>query len=81
MEDYDRWEVEVFTATGSWITPKTHPEVFADPVWTQYWIDWIPSEMRVPASGRYVPTGVVQAFYDFLVLGPELYREVNRGAS
>lgn len=80
-EDYDRWEVEVFTADGSWVTPDTHPEVFADPLWRQYWVDWIPSEIRVPATGLYVPTDVVQTFYDFLVLGSELYREVTRGAS
>lgn len=81
VEDYDRWEVEVLTADGSWVTPRTNPEVFADPVWRPYWVYWAPRETRVPATGRYVPTGVVQAFYDYLVLGPELYREVSRGAS
>jgi hypothetical protein len=71
-EDYDRWEVAVFSADGAWVTPQTHPEVFADRTWSQY---WVPSETGDSASGQYVPTEVVQTFYDFLTLGPDLYRQ------
>jgi hypothetical protein len=74
IEDYDRWEVVVFTAGGAWVIPRTHPEVFADPAWSQY---WVPSDTGDTASGQYVPTEVVQSFYDFLVLGPELYEEMS----
>lgn len=76
VEDYDCWDVELFTADARWVTPRTHPEVFADPLWSRYWVYWIPLDMRMPATGLYVPTDVVQTFYDFLVLGPETYREV-----
>jgi hypothetical protein len=82
VEDYDRWEVDVLQEDGSWVTPRTHPYVFVDPMWARYWAYWAPSVATVPATGRNVPTEVVQTFYDFLVLGPELYREmIARGAS
>lgn len=82
VEDYDRWEVDVLTPDDLWVTPRTHRQVFADPVWRPYWSYWGPSERRVPATGRYVPTEVVQTFYDFLALGPELYRDfIARGVS
>lgn len=77
-EDYDRWEVAVFAADGAWVTPQTHPEVFTDPTWEQY---WVPSDTGETAGGQYVPTEVVQALYDFLVLGPELYGEMSAGES
>lgn len=35
-------------------------------VWRHYWVYWARSQMSVPATGRYVPTEVVQTFYDFL---------------
>lgn len=75
-EDYDRWEVAVFAADGAWVTPRTHPEVFTGPLWEQY---WVPSDMGETASGQYVPTEVVQTFYDFLGLGPELYGGMSAG--
>jgi hypothetical protein len=74
VEDYERWEVAVFTADGAWVTPETHPEVFAGTVWTQH---WVPSETGDTATGQYVPTEVVQTFYDFLVLGPDVYPELS----
>lgn len=74
VEDYDRWEVAVFAPGGAWVTPRTHPEVFADATWGQY---WVPSDTGDTATGQYVPTEVVQTFYDFLVVGPDVYREVN----
>ena len=77
-EDYDRWEVAVFAADGSWITPQTHPEVFADAPWSQY---WVPSDTGETATGQYVPTEVVQTLYDFLVLGPDAYREMSADES
>lgn len=55
------------------MTPRTHPEVFADSTWSQY---WVPSDTGDTASGQYVLTEVVQTFYDFLVLGSELYDEL-----
>jgi hypothetical protein len=75
-EDYERWEVAVFTADGAWATPETHPEVFLDTLWTQY---WVPSDTGDTATGQYVPTEVVQTLYDFLVLGPDAYHEVSSG--
>jgi hypothetical protein len=61
---------------GAWVTPETHPEVFMDMVWSQY---WVPSDTGDTATGQYVPTEVVQTLYDFLVLGPDAYHEVSSG--
>lgn len=72
VEDYERWEVAVFTADGAWVTPHTHPQIFADPTWSQY---WVPSDTGETASGQRVPTEVVQTFYDFLRLGQSRYEE------
>ena len=64
----------MFAADGAWVTPQTHPDVFADPTWGQYWVS---SKTGGTASGQYVPTEVVQTLYDFLVLGPGLYAEAS----
>jgi hypothetical protein len=75
VEDYDRWEVALFAADGSWVTPQTHPELFSSSPWVQY---WVPSNTGETASGQYVPTEVVQTFFDFLVLGPARYEAASR---
>lgn len=36
VDDYEREEVSVFPADGAWVTPRTHPEVFMDKVWSQF---------------------------------------------
>lgn len=75
VEDYDRWEVTVYAADRSWVTPRTHPQLFQGRPWSRYWIEDTPGDATI---GQYVPTEVVQTFYDFLVLGPDLYKEVSR---
>jgi hypothetical protein len=75
VEDYDRWEVTVYAADGSWVTPRTHPELFQDEIWSRYWVEDAPGDATI---GQYVPTEIVQTFYDFLLLGPEAYRQMIR---
>jgi hypothetical protein len=43
----------VFTPDGARVTPKTHPQLFGDPLWGWYWIF---SETGETAGGQYVPT-------------------------
>lgn len=75
VEDYDRWEVTVYGADRSWVTPHTHPQLFGDQIWSRYWAADTPGDATI---GQYVPTEVVQTFYDFLLLGPERYAEASR---
>lgn len=74
LEDYDRWEVTVYAADGSWVTPRTHPRLFQDPLWSRYWIEDTPGDATI---GQFVPTEIVQTFYDLLVLGSTLYEEAT----
>ncbi|MEX2374813.1 MAG: hypothetical protein WD942_04395 [Dehalococcoidia bacterium] len=69
LEDYDRWELAVYTDDGKPATPSTHPHMFQDGLWGQYWTD----NSIAPS----VPTEVVQTFFDFLVLGPERYQQMT----
>lgn len=73
VEDYDRWEVTVYAADGSWVTPRTHPHLFGDQLWSRYWVEDAPGDATI---GQSVPTDIVQTFYDYLVLGPESYRQM-----
>lgn len=74
LEDYDQWEVTVYAADGSWVTPRTHPKLFRDQLWSRYWVEDTPGDATI---GQFLPTEVVQTFYDFLVLGPALYEEAT----
>ena len=74
VEDYDRWEVTVYGTDRSWVTPRTHPQLFEGRPWHHYWVEDTPGDATI---GQYVPTEVVQTFYDFLVLGPDRYDEVS----
>jgi hypothetical protein len=72
LEDYDRWDVAVFTMDGTPATPRTHPQL-QHVLWRRYWSDGL----RGCETATAVPTEVVQTFYDFLVLGPERYQEMT----
>ena len=37
LEDYDRWDVAVFTMDGTPATPRTHPQLFQHVPWRRYW--------------------------------------------
>ena len=69
LEDREYWKLAIYARDGTAATPSTHPRIFRDRLWRQYWIDrsWVP----------HVPTEVVQTLYDFLVLGPPRYEQVT----
>lgn len=72
-EDCERWDVALRAPDRTHATPETHPPLFPESAWRQYWERLPPGD--VAASN--VPTEVVQTLLDFLVLGPDLYQEMT----
>lgn len=69
--DVSEWEVSLFRR-GRWLGPDSAPEIFYDPIWTQFWNSKATTGKPV---GQRVPTEVVQVFYDLLCVGRERYEQ------
>lgn len=79
LEEYEGWEVAVFTDGGDGteprpVSPRSHPHLFRDQRWARLWMPalGVPTSGGLYWSGHRVPSRVVADLLDCLV-DPEGY--------